>query len=63
MSAGLPLRLKYVCGQYGRVLVTVLLVASAIAFAGAAAGIADTPEPQRTTVQTDHAVRSGGDGL
>ena len=53
MSAGLPLRLKYVCGQYGRVLVTVLLVASAIAFAGAAAGIADTPEPQRTTVQTD----------
>jgi hypothetical protein len=53
MSAGLPLRLKYVCGQYGRVLVAALVVASAFAFAGAAAGATDTPDPQRTTVQTD----------
>lgn len=53
MSAGLPLRLRYVCGKHGRVIVAVLVVFSAVAFAGAAAGATDQPTPVQTTVQTD----------
>lgn len=53
MSAGVGLRFRYVCGQYGRLLVAALVVLSAVAFAGAAAGVTDTTEPRRTTVQTD----------
>jgi len=51
MSAGIPLRLKYVCGKHGRLLIAVLVVLSALLFAGAA--MAEPPAPSQETVQTN----------
>jgi hypothetical protein len=53
MTDGLTLRLKYLCGRYWRLLVPVLVLLSAIAFAGAAAGVTSDAQPQQTTVETD----------
>ena len=51
MSAGLPLRLKYICGKHGRLIIASLMVLSALLFAGAA--VAESPDPAQETVQTD----------
>jgi len=51
MSAALPLRLKYICGKHGRLIIASLVVLSALLFVGAA--MAEPPEPQQKTVQTN----------
>lgn len=53
MTSELTLRLKYLCGRYWRLLVPALVVLSALAFAGAAAGVTSDAQPQQTTVETD----------
>lgn len=50
MSASLPLRLKYVCGRYGRAMIVSLVVLSALLFVGAAVA---EPSTQQKTVQTN----------
>jgi hypothetical protein len=47
------LRLKYLFGQYWRVLVPALMLLSAMAFAGAAAGMVSEQESQQRAVETD----------
>ncbi|MEF8777866.1 MAG: DUF5305 family protein [Natronomonas sp.] len=47
------LRLKYLFGQYWRVLVPALMLISAMAFAGAAAGMVSEQESQQRAVETD----------
>ena len=51
MNAGLPLRLKYVCGKHSRLIIASLIVLSALLFAGAA--VAESPDPAQETVQTN----------
>lgn len=51
MSADLSLRFRYVCGRYGRVLIALLVVTSAVAFAGVAAGLTAPPETRERTIQ------------
>ena len=53
MTSELTLRLKYLCGRYWRLLVPALVVLSALAFGGAAAGVTSDAQPQQTTVETD----------
>ena len=51
MSADPILRVKYICGKHGRLLVVSLVVLSALLFAGAA--VAEPASPQQQTVQTN----------
>jgi hypothetical protein len=52
MSAGPSFRVKYICGKYGRLIATAMVLLSAVLFS--AAVMAEPPEPQQETVQTDH---------
>ncbi len=51
MSTGIPLRIKYICGKHGRLLVGLLMLVSVLLYAGAA--VAEPPEPPQETVQTN----------
>ena len=53
MSLDLPLRARYICGRYERVLIAAFIVISAIAFAGGAAGAVAPTETQQVTAQTE----------
>ncbi|WP_302080714.1 DUF5305 family protein [Salinibaculum rarum] len=53
MSWDLPLRARYLCGRYERVLVAAFMVVSAIAFAGGAAAAVAPTETQQVTAQTE----------
>ncbi|WP_136716509.1 DUF5305 family protein [Halorientalis salina] len=53
MSSDLILRVRYVCGRYGRGIIAVLVVISAVAFAGVAAGVTAPPDTRQETVQGD----------